>query len=69
MVNLIYMNKSKIAALVSLVLLFTAFIDTYFELMQAAGLSLELINQIKLFGLAVSVLLPGVAALFTKKTD
>lgn len=63
------MNQKRIAALVSLVVLLTAFIDTYFDLLKNAGLSLELINQIKLGGLAVSFLLPGVAALFPKKTE
>lgn len=62
------MNQKRIAALVSLVVLLTAFIDTYFDLLKNSGLSLELINQIKLAGLAVSFLLPGVAALFPSKT-
>jgi hypothetical protein len=61
------MNQKKIAALASLVVLVVAFIDTYFDLLKNSGLSLELINQIKLGGLAVSFLLPGIAALFPSK--
>ncbi|MNQ18302.1 hypothetical protein D3C85_313390 [compost metagenome] len=61
------MTQKKIAALVSVVLLLTAFIDTYFDLLKNTRLGLELINQIKLVGLLVSFLFPGVAALFPSK--
>jgi hypothetical protein len=61
------MNKQKIAAIVSVLIALTGFIDTYFDLLQSAGLSLQTINQIKLSGLVLAVALPGLTPFFKSK--
>ncbi|URC13933.1 hypothetical protein [Flavobacterium sp. B183] len=63
------MNKSKIAVIVSLLIVLTGFIDTKFDLLQDAGLSLVVINRIKLIGLILSAVLPSITPLFSKKGD
>lgn len=63
------MDKSKIAVIVSLLIVLTGFVDTKFDLLQDAGLSLLAINRIKLIGLALSAVLPFIAQLFSNKTD
>ncbi|MFH6945094.1 hypothetical protein [Flavobacterium sp. FlaQc-50] len=67
MVNLIYMNKSKIAVIVSILIVLTGMIDTKFELLQEAGFSLVTINRIKLIGLVLSAVLPSITPLFSKE--
>lgn len=62
-----YMNKQKIAVIVSLLIVLTGFIDTKFDLLQDAGLSLIAINRIKLIGLFLSAALPGITQLFSKE--
>lgn len=59
------MNKSKIAVIVSLLIVLTGFIDTKFELLQDTGLSLVTINRIKLMGLFLSAALPSITSLFS----
>ncbi|MDA6072769.1 hypothetical protein NJT12_24405 [Flavobacterium sp. AC] len=61
------MNKSKIAVIVSLLIVLTGFIDTKFELLQEVGLSLVTINRIKLIGLILSAALPSITPLFSKE--
>jgi hypothetical protein len=61
------MNKTKIAAIVSLLIVLTGFIDTKFDLLQQAGFSLLTINKIKLIGLFLSAALPGITPLFSKE--
>jgi hypothetical protein len=63
------MNQKKIAVLVSLLIVLTGFIDTKFDLLQDAGLSLMMINRIKLIGLILSASLPSISELFLKKTE
>lgn len=63
------MNKSKIAVVVSLLIVLTGFVDTKFDLLQDAGLSLLAINRIKLIGLVLSAVLPSVSQLFPSKTN
>lgn len=63
------MNKSKIAVIVSLLIVLTGFVDTKFDLLQQVGLSLVTINWIKLVGLVLSVALPSVVPLFSSKTE
>ena len=63
------MNKSKIAVIVSLLIVLTGFVDTKFDLLQDAGLSLLAINRIKLIGLVLSAVLPSISSLFASKTD
>ncbi|MWB96767.1 hypothetical protein GON26_20590 [Flavobacterium sp. GA093] len=58
------MNKQKIAAIISALIALTGFIDTSFDLLQSVGLSLQTINQIKLSGLILAVVLPGLAPFF-----
>lgn len=60
------MNKSKIAVIVSLLIVLTGFIDTKFDLLQDAGLSEVVINRIKLIGLILTAVLPGITPLFVK---
>jgi hypothetical protein len=59
------MNKPKITVIVSLLIVLTGFIDTKFELLQDAGLSLVTINRIKLMGLFLSAVLPSITSLFS----
>ncbi|OMQ11826.1 hypothetical protein [[Flexibacter] sp. ATCC 35103] len=61
------MNKTKIAVIVSLLIVLTGFIDTKFDLLQEAGFSLITINRIKLLGLFLSAALPGITPLFSKE--
>lgn len=63
------MNKSKIAVIVSLLIVLTGFVDTKFDLLQDAGLSLLVINRIKLIGLILSAVLPSISSLFASKKD
>lgn len=63
------MNQKKIAVLVSLLIVLTGFIDTKFDLLQDAGLSLMMINRIKLIGLILSASLPSISELFLKKSE
>lgn len=63
------MNKSKIAVIVSLLIVLTGFVDTKFDLLQDAGLSLLVINRIKLIGLILSAVFPFIAQLFSNKTE
>ncbi|MCC9016494.1 MULTISPECIES: hypothetical protein [Flavobacterium] len=61
------MNKSKIAVTVSLLIVLTGFIDTKFDLLQDAGLSEIVINRIKLIGLILTAVLPGISSLLSKE--
>jgi hypothetical protein len=61
------MNKSKIAVIVSILIVLTGFIDTKFDLLQEVGLSLVTINRIKLVGLVLSAVLPSITPLFPKE--
>lgn len=61
------MNKSQIAVLISISIVLTGFIDTKFDLLQDAGLSLLTINRIKLAGLVLSAVLPSITPLFSKE--
>ncbi|UWY28788.1 hypothetical protein N4T20_02435 [Flavobacterium sp. TR2] len=63
------MNQKTIAAIVSILIVLTGIIDTKFDLLQDAGLSLVVINRIKLVGLVLSAVLPSAAQLFSKKTE
>ncbi|MFD1604170.1 hypothetical protein ACFSJW_08305 [Flavobacterium artemisiae] len=63
------MNKSQIAVLISISIVLTGFIDTKFDLLQDAGLSLLTINRIKLAGLVLSAVLPSISELYFKKTE
>lgn len=63
------MSKSKIAVIASLLIVLTGFIDTKFDLLQDAGLSILIINRIKLGGLILSAVLPSVTPLFSKKEN
>lgn len=59
------MNKSKITVIVSLLIVLTGLIDTKFDLLQDAGLSLLTINRIKLIGLFLLAALPSITSLFS----
>ncbi|MCV9926372.1 hypothetical protein OIU83_01815 [Flavobacterium sp. LS1R49] len=59
------MNKSKITVIISLLIVLTGLIDTKFDLLQDAGLSLVTINRIKLIGLFLSAALPSITSLFS----
>ena len=61
------MNKSKIAVIVSILIVLTGMIDTKFELLQEVGFSLVNINRIKLIGLVLSAVLPSITPLFSKE--
>lgn len=61
------MNKSKITVLISLLIVLTGLIDTKFDLLQDAGLSLITINRIKLVGLFLSAALSSIIPLFSKE--
>jgi hypothetical protein len=61
------MNKSKIAVIVSILIVLTGMIDTKFELLQEVGFSLVTINRIKLIGLVLSAVLPSITPLFSKE--
>jgi hypothetical protein len=63
------MNQKNIAILVSIIIILTGFIDTKFDLLQDAGLTLIAINRIKLVGLVLSAILPSISDLFFKKTE
>lgn len=58
------MNQKKAAVLASILIVLTGFVDTKFDLLQAAGFSLLDINRIKLVGLVLSAVLPGASQLF-----
>lgn len=60
------MNQKTIAVLVSILIVLTGIIDTKFDLLQEAGLSLITINRIKLIGLLLSAVLPSITPLFSK---
>ena len=59
------MNKSKIAVIVSILIVLTGMIDTKFDLLQEVGFSLVNINRIKLIGLVLSALLSSISPLFS----
>ncbi|PIF30719.1 hypothetical protein CLU81_1166 [Flavobacterium sp. 9] len=61
------MYKTKIAVIVSLLIVLTGFIDTKFDLLQEAGFSLITVNRIKLIGLFLSAALPSITPLFLKE--
>lgn len=61
------MNKSKITVTISLLIVLTGLIDTKFDLLQDAGLSLITINRIKLVGLFLSAALTSIIPLFSKE--
>jgi len=61
------MNKSKITVIISLLIVLTGLIDTKFDLLQDAGLSLIAINRIKLVGLFLSAALSSIIPLFSKE--
>lgn len=61
------MSKTKIAVITSLLIVLTGFIDTKFDLLQEAGFSLMAINRIKLCGLFLSAILPGITPLFSNE--
>jgi len=61
------MNKSKITVIISLLIVLTGLIDTKFDLLQDAGLSLITINRIKLIGLFLSATLSSISSLFSKE--
>lgn len=61
------MNKSKITVIISLLIVLTGLIDTKFDLLQDAGLSLITINRIKLVGLFLSAALSSIIPLFSKE--
>lgn len=63
------MNKQKIAVIASLLIALTALIDTKFDLLQDAGLSLITINRIKLIGLFLSAAFTTIAPLYPKEED
>jgi hypothetical protein len=63
------MNKQKIAVIASLFIALTALIDTKFDLLQDAGLSLITINRIKLIGLFLSAALTSIIPLFSKEEN
>lgn len=63
------MNKSKITVIASLLIVITGLIDTKFDLLQDAGLSLITINRIKLIGLFLSAALPSITSLFATKEE
>jgi hypothetical protein len=60
------MNQKTIAVLASILIVITGIIDTKFDLLQQAGLSLITINRIKLIGLLLSAVLPSITPLFSK---
>ncbi|MBF4484372.1 MULTISPECIES: hypothetical protein [unclassified Flavobacterium] len=59
------MNKSKITVILSLLIVLTGLVDTKFDLLQDAGLSLVTINRIKLIGLVLSAVLSSITSLFS----
>lgn len=59
------MNKSKITVIISLLIVLTGLVDTKFDLLQDAGLSLVTINRIKLIGLLLSATLPSITSLYS----
>ncbi|KAF2337988.1 hypothetical protein [Flavobacterium nitrogenifigens] len=61
------MNKAKITVAISLLIVLTGLIDTKFDLLQDAGLSLITINRIKLVGLFLSATLSSIIPLFSKE--
>jgi hypothetical protein len=61
------MNKAKITVAISLLIVLTGLIDTKFDLLQDAGLSLITINRIKLVGLFLSAALSSITPLFSKE--
>lgn len=63
------MNQKTIAAIVSILIVLTGIIDTKFDLLQDAGMSLVTINRIKLIGLILSAVLPSAAQLWPKKAE
>ncbi|OCB72083.1 hypothetical protein B0A79_12700 [Flavobacterium piscis] len=63
------MNKSKIAVIVSILIVLTGMIDTKFELLQEVGFSLVNINRIKLIGLVLSALLSSISPLFSTEKN
>lgn len=63
------MKKEKLAILVGILIVLTGIIDTKFDLLQDAGFDLITINRIKLGGLVLSAVLPGVSQLCAKKAE
>jgi len=61
------MKKSKIAVIVSILIVLTGMIDTKFDLLQEVGFSLVNINRIKLIGLFLSALLSSISPLFSSE--
>lgn len=63
------MNKQKIAVIASVLIALTALIDTKFDLLQDAGLSLITINRIKLIGLFLTATLTSITPFFSKDEE
>lgn len=63
------MKKETVAILVGILIVLTGIIDTKFDLLQSVGFDLITINRIKLGGLVLSAVLPGVSQLFPKKGE
>ncbi len=63
------MNKQKITIILSALIVLTGFVDTKFDLLQDAGLSLVTINRIKLVGLVISAILPTVTQFYENKAN
>jgi len=61
------MNKSKITVIISALIVLTGLIDTKFDLLQDAGLSLITINRIKLIGLFLSAAFSSIIPLFSRE--
>ncbi|MET3028547.1 hypothetical protein ABXT06_17850 [Flavobacterium sp. UW10123] len=61
------MDKSKITVIISLLIVLTGLIDTKFDLLQDAGLSMITINRIKLVGLFLSAALSSIIPFFSKE--
>jgi|688.fasta_scaffold1202567_2 hypothetical protein len=61
------MSKAKITLVISLLIALTGLIDTKFDLLQDAGLSMITINRIKLVGLFLSAALSSITPLFSKE--
>lgn len=61
------MSKSKITVIISLLIVLTGLIDTKFDLLKDAGLSLIAINRIKLAGLVLTAALSSVSSFFSEE--
>ncbi|GEM_PF-1348202 len=61
------MSKSKITVIISLLIVLTGLIDTKFDLLKDAGLSLIAINRIKLAGLVLTAALSSISSFFSEE--